>query len=81
VDNPAAQSIRFFLSHFVRAKTTAIQRRKASLLSPSFIRVDPPKSVAIFFLNCTKNTELTGAPFARTVTFALARKSAVVQPA
>jgi hypothetical protein len=75
VDNPAAQSIRFFLSHFVRAKTTTIQRRNALLLSRSFIRGDPPKSVAIFFLNCTKNAELTSVPFARTVSFALAKKN------
>ena len=32
------------------------------------------KSVAIVFLNCTKNTELTNACFARTVSFALSKK-------
>jgi hypothetical protein len=31
------------------------------------------KSVAAFFLNCTKNTELTDARFARTVTLALTK--------
>ena len=41
-----------------------------SLLFPYFIRSNPGKSAAIFFLNCTKNTELTRARFARTVTFA-----------
>jgi hypothetical protein len=39
-------------------------------LSCLFIRVNGRKSVAILFLNCTKNTELTRARFARTVTFA-----------
>jgi hypothetical protein len=34
------------------------------------IRDDPRKTVANLFLNCTKNTELTRARFARTVSFA-----------
>ncbi len=37
------------------------------------VRDNPQKSVAVFFLNCTKNTELTRAHFARKVTFALAK--------
>jgi hypothetical protein len=39
-----------------------------------FIRVHPRKSVADDFLNCTKNTELTRARFARTVSFVLTKK-------
>jgi len=41
-----------------------------SLLFRWLIRSNPGESTAIFFLNCTKNTELTRARFARTVTFA-----------
>ena len=39
------------------------------------LRIDPRKSVPAFFLKCTKNTELTRAHFARTVTFALIKIS------
>jgi hypothetical protein len=41
--------------------------------APGFrlVGIDSRKSAAIFFLNCTENTELTRAHFARTVTFAL----------
>jgi hypothetical protein len=68
---PAARSAGFFLRYSVYARTTAIQWSNHPSLHRCFIRVDPRKSVAIFFLNCTKNTELTRAQFARTVTFAL----------
>jgi hypothetical protein len=44
--------------------------QQCSLLLGHFIRSNPGKSPAIFFLNCTKNTELTRARFARTVSFA-----------
>jgi hypothetical protein len=42
------------------------------------LRVPPPpdrqKSLPNIFLNCTKNTELTPRPFARTFSFALSKK-------
>ena len=36
----------------------------------SVVPVHPPKSAPELFLNCTKNTELTPRPFARTFSFA-----------
>jgi len=51
-------------------KNSAIQCSNNSSLLRCFLHVAPRKSAAIFFLNCTKNTELTRARFARTVTFA-----------
>jgi len=38
------------------------------------IHVYPSQSVAVNFLNCTKNTELTARPFARTFTLAPSTK-------
>jgi hypothetical protein len=40
-------------------------------LTLHFISLLWQRSAPTFFLNCTKNTELTSAHFARTVTFAL----------
>ena len=70
MDIPAAHSTRFSPYLRLHPKTTAIQWLNPPLLTRSLIRGNPRKSVASIFLNCTKNTELTRARFARTVTFA-----------
>jgi hypothetical protein len=49
-------------------------------LALPFSSIISGKSANTFFLNCTKNTELTRARFARTVTFALAKHSNPFQP-
>jgi hypothetical protein len=36
--------------------------------------------MARFFLNCTKNTELTSRPFHRTVVLALTKKQTAIPP-
>jgi len=45
------------------------------------ISVDPRKSAANIFLNCTKNTELTASPLARTFCFAPQNKKGNRTPA
>ena len=74
MDIPAAHSIRFLQHCSPQIKTTIIWRIKATFFSHRFIRVDPPNPRPFFFLNCTKNTELTRGHFKRTVTFALHKK-------
>jgi hypothetical protein len=65
---PAAHSSRFSSLHFLYTKTAVIQRSNDTLLSIFVNPADARKFVAAFFLNCTNNTELTRAHFARTVT-------------
>jgi hypothetical protein len=55
-------------------------RLRANPSQRFFIRVDPRKSVAQIFLNCTKNTELTGRHFNRTFSFALNKNLTRSQP-
>jgi hypothetical protein len=77
VDNPVAHSTRFSERDSESAKRVAAARAgvaRTQRLSDS----DMAKSNVRLFLNCTKNTELTRDPFARTVTFALMKISRLI---
>jgi hypothetical protein len=49
-------------------------RVRGAFLPRCLMRIDPQKSVANIFLNCTKNIGLTPRPFARTFGFVFSRK-------
>jgi hypothetical protein len=67
VDNPAARSTRFFSGRFVDMKLPPSSAKMARRQTV-FQMFQFGKSAPTLFLNCTKNTELTRARFARTVT-------------
>lgn len=76
MDNPSSLFTEFFLRRGPRTETltiTPIRNRSRTLF---FIRHDSAKGVAVLFLNCTKNTELTRGGFALTFSFALTKKKA-----
>lgn len=70
MDIPAPHLPGFFPRRIFYVKTTAIQWCNAPLLTRCFIRPNSGKSAPAFFLNCTKNTELTRTHFTRTVSLA-----------
>jgi hypothetical protein len=70
VDNPSSQPATIPPIRLRPHKTAAIQRTNDSPLGRHFTSFILGKIRHALFLNCTKNTELTNAHFARTVTFA-----------
>ena len=67
VENPAAHTAGFFRRALVSTKNAVVLRRRSVSLTRCLIAVEQPKIQVCFFLNCTKNIELTAATFARRV--------------
>jgi hypothetical protein len=76
---PCAQSVTALSKIYSSTLSLEFNSSPECALEPHFFDnvLDPyrsPKSPPRIFLNCTKNTELTARPFARTFTLALSQK-------
>jgi hypothetical protein len=65
---------------FQRTETSALHAAQPHLFDKLFLPANPPELASKIFLNCTKNTELTPHPFARTFVIALNQKVSLTLP-